>query len=131
MFHPHRPDVKYMAEKLYMMMMYYIVIIVCVCRRQRRTPKKSARLSRVLENVLLWSLLRETLIMLFRNLCPIMESVSRNRSTIMVSYYGEKSLITWNSTYIIKKSLFPLSLLFTEHTRWKLSKEIIEISLPS
>ena len=85
----------------------------------------------VLENALLWSLLRETLIMLleiyallwkaFRETvlllcCPIMEKTALLRETVLT---------------IIKKSLLPLSLLFTEHTRWKLSKEIIEISLPS
>ena len=30
----------------------------------------------------------------FRDLCPIMESASRDSPTIMVSYYGKKGLIT-------------------------------------
>ena len=38
-----------------------------------------------------------------RDLCPIMESTMRDSPTIMASYYGKRSLITWDSTYYYQK----------------------------
>ena len=57
-----------------------------------------------------------------RDLCSIMESASRDRPTIMISYYEKKALLRQVVLTIIKKSLVPLSPPFTEHIRCKLSK---------